>query len=137
MSYLAPTTPSELGVAWRVHVERHKDELFEWVRAKLGSELRVVLIANRSDSKDRERLEQIRPTGASQVKVALLQTRLSRLRIQQVMESRGNAERWRPAICDWLVASRLLFGEESVSLRLCDTLEAGLTGESRAKRCFD
>lgn len=104
--------------------DEHKDELFEWVRAKLGSELRVVLIANRSDSKDRERLEQIRPTGASQVKVALLQTRLSRLRIQQVMESRGNAERWRPAICDWLVASRLLFGEESVSLRLCDTLEA-------------
>ena len=33
---------------------RHKDELFEWVRAKLGSKLRVVLIANRSDSKERE-----------------------------------------------------------------------------------
>ena len=29
----------------------------------------------------------------------------------QVMLSRGNRERWRGAICDWLVASRLLFGE--------------------------
>ncbi|CAJ1390507.1 unnamed protein product [Effrenium voratum] len=103
--------------------DEHKDELFEWVRAKLGPELRVVLIANRSDSKDRERLEQLRP-AASQVRVAHLQTRLSRKRIEQVMDARGNSEKWRPAVCDWLVASRLLFGEEAVSLRLCDTLEA-------------
>lgn len=54
------------------------------------------------------------------------------------MLSRGNRERWRGAVCDWLVASRLLFGEarglyghlprfyreESVSLRLCDNLES-------------
>ena len=82
---------------------RHKDELFEWVRSKLGllpqshqlgegnvdvpacrQELRVVLIANRSDSKalrcdgetgsdsllasscqDRERLQQLQPASAS------------------------------------------------------------------------
>lgn len=105
--------------------DEHKDELFEWVRSKLGQELRVVLIANRSDSKDRERLQQLQPASAStQVRVALLQTRLSRQRIEQVMESRGNSEQWRPSICNWLVASRLLFGEESVSLRLCDGLEA-------------
>ena len=36
----------------------------------------------------------------------------------EVMESRGNAEKWRPAICNWLVASRLLFGEESISQHL-------------------
>ncbi|CAE7778813.1 PAT23 [Symbiodinium sp. CCMP2456] len=105
--------------------DEHKDELFEWVRSKLGQELRVVLIANRSDSKDRERLQQLQPASASsQVRVALLQTRLSRQRIEQVMESRGNSDQWRPSICNWLVASRLLFGEESVSLRLCDGLEA-------------
>ncbi|CAJ1367371.1 unnamed protein product [Effrenium voratum] len=44
--------------------------------------------------------------------------------LRTVMDARGNSEKWRPAVCDWLVASRLLFGEEAVSLRLCDTLEA-------------
>ena len=40
------------------------------------------------------------------------------------MELRGNSEKWRDAVCDWCVGSRLIFGEESVSLRLCDTLES-------------
>ncbi|CAK0847884.1 unnamed protein product [Prorocentrum cordatum] len=105
----------------------HKDELFEWVRAKLGPTLRVVLIGNRIDSKDRERLEQSRPTpGAPPVQVALIQTRLSRSRIESVLEARGNSEKHRGAVCDWLVGCRLVFGEESASLRLCDALDQAL-----------
>jgi len=101
--------------------DEHKDELFDWVHAKLGPTLRVILIGNRIDSKDRQRLEQAKVS--SQVRVALIQTRISRRRVEEVMEARGNSERWREAICDWLVASRLVFGEESVSLRLVDTLD--------------
>jgi len=105
--------------------DEHKDELFEWVRAKLGPTLRVVLIANRIDSKDRQRLEESRPLSSDgpSVKVALIQTRLSRDFVQTVMVARGNSDKWRDAICDWMVGSRLVFGEESVSLRLCDTLD--------------
>lgn len=107
--------------------DEHKDELFEWVRSKLGPSLRVVLIGNRIDSKDRQRLEQSRPlAGGPPLQVGLIQTRISRKRVQMVMEARGNSEKWRDHICDWIVGSRFLFGEESVSLRLCDTLEEAL-----------
>jgi len=96
--------------------DEHKDELFEWVRTKLGPSLRVVLICNRIDSKDRQRLEQARPlASAPQIKVGLIQTRISRKRVQMVMEARGNAEKWRDNICDWIVRLAL-----SLWRRVCE-----------------
>jgi len=116
--------------------DEHKEELYAWLQDKL-SVLRVVLIANRIDSRDRERLRACMhlrheddSTPEDQRTVVLLEARLTRKMADEVMVKRSNTPRVREAVGKWLVASRLIFGEESVSLRIIDQLDRILSGDT-------
>jgi len=99
--------------------EAQKAQLFEWIEEKAAA-LQVVLIANRIDSKDRERVKNCA------LKVRLIETRLSRAVLDEKLECTGAAEADRTKVRLWYVASRLVFGEESISLRLVDPIVEAL-----------
>jgi len=106
--------------------EAHKGQLFDWIEGKAAS-LQVVLIANRIDFKDRERVK-----GCA-VNVKLLETRLSLAVLEEKLGSSGVAEEERRKVRMWFVTSRLVFGEEAISLRLVDPIVAAPTALSTAE----
>jgi hypothetical protein len=115
--------------------EDHKDELYAWLQDKLTT-LRVILIANRIDSRDRERVRNCKSlrheddTTPDELKtVEILEARLSRQTELDVMESRSNTPQVRAQIARWMSASRLVFGEESISLRIIDQLDRIMSGD--------
>ncbi|CAD7925071.1 unnamed protein product [Amoebophrya sp. A120] len=123
--------------------EEQKTELFDWLRDK-SSQVTVVLIANRIDARDRKKLTQCRllrqegeqDVGSSKKQssaagapahssVVLLETRLTQKKIKEVMPKIVSAacnEFVETCILKWFLASRLVFGDESVSLRLISEL---------------
>mmetsp|Transcript_7384 Transcript_7384/g.17751 ORF Transcript_7384/g.17751 Transcript_7384/m.17751 type:complete len:4746 (-) Transcript_7384:493-14730(-) len=117
--------------------EDHKKELFRWRRETDGS-TQIVLIANRIDSRDREKMRGLATADANQPQFGsaamtssdarddgfvLIETRLSRETVEEVMDKDGiRNPKIRLAIRRWMLASRLVFGEESVSCRIVDRL---------------
>jgi len=110
--------------------EAQKHQLFEWIEEKAAA-LQVVLIANRIDSKDRERVK-----GCA-LKVRLIETRLSRAVLNEKLECTGASENDRDKVRLWYVTSRLVFGEESISLRLVEPIVEALQKANPQSRLRD
>eukprot|EP00397_Hematodinium_sp_SG-2012_P000052 GEMP01000052.1.p1 GENE.GEMP01000052.1~~GEMP01000052.1.p1 ORF type:complete len:3639 (-),score=971.80 GEMP01000052.1:1016-11932(-) len=94
--------------------EDQKSELFDWLRSRAAS-MKVVLVANRVDSRDRDLLNSMH-----MVPTTLLETRLTRTKIEEVMQYRQCPPELQGHIADWLVCARLVFGDDATSLRLID-----------------
>ncbi|CAD7931075.1 unnamed protein product [Amoebophrya sp. A25] len=115
--------------------EEQKESLFDWLQAEALGALTTVLIANRIDSRDRNRMRELEES-----RHLLLDTHLTEQKVEEVMDSRHIEDaRLREAILLWFRTSRLLFGDESVSLRLVTDFEALLrnppSAEALQERC--
>ena len=84
--------------------------------------LKAVLIANRIDSKDRQRLDDCRAFKGDATAVRLIETRVMRDVLEEKMQKSGVDDAMRPRVRRWFLASRLVFGEASISLWLVDPL---------------
>lgn len=98
--------------------EEQKENLFDWLQTEALGALTTVLIANRIDARDRNRMR-----GLS--RHLLLDTHLTEAKVGEVMASRHIFAEMKlhKAILIWCRVSRLLFGDESVSLRLVTDFE--------------
>ena len=126
---LTKRTGRKLLVVDEYHMlsESHKRDLFYWLRGKLVN-LHVLLIANRHDRNDEELLRGCSVEvdggqfGADTAVSKPLQVRLDKAKIIEVAEIRQC--RHKENIARWLLCSRLIFGEESISLRAILPLES-------------
>jgi len=106
--------------------EEKKAQLFEWVEERAAG-LQVVLIANRIDSKDRERVQ------ACTLGARLIETRLTRTVLEEKLLASGGTEARREKVLLWYACCRLVFGEESISCRLVDPISEAL-GQQRPQQ---
>lgn len=107
-------------------VETQKSHLFNWIKSKASS-IQVVLIANRIDAKDRERMNSC---GSN---ACLIEARLSRRVLDEKLDSIGIDVIDRENLHLWYTCSRLVFGEESISLRLVDRVVQALRSHNPQK----
>jgi len=98
-----------------------KDELFDWLRGKMQS-MHVILIANRIDDFDTRKFEQF---GKEGIRAHRISARLTEAKIRQVAEKNKLANI--DHIIKWMRCSRLLFGNESLSLRILQSLSDAFT----------
>ena len=89
-----------------------KDELFDWLHGKMQS-MHVIVIANRIDDFDKRKFEQFQDED---IRAYRTSARLSEAKIRQVAEKNRLAQVDHNIKC--LRCSRLLFGNESLSLRI-------------------
>ncbi|CAE8619805.1 unnamed protein product [Polarella glacialis] len=102
--------------------DAQKAQLFEWIEEKAAG-LQVVLVANRIDSRDKERIQNYRSAS-------LLEARLSRQVLNDKLEHTDIGIQNKEHLRLWFSTSRLVFGEESISLRLVDAIAKALQGPS-------
>lgn len=112
-------------------MQRH--EFTDFFRAPLiyetgqekSASLQVVLVANRIDSRDEERMNE-------RDNSLLLKTRLSGAVLNEKLSSSNITESERKHLQLWFLTSRLVFGEESISCRLVAPILSALRGHKQS-----
>eukprot|EP00960_Hanusia_phi_P055293 762931-Hanusia_phi.AAC.1 len=109
----------------------HKTQLFQWLRGNVRR-LHVLLIANRTDSRDSEHLKSLQEQGAKigiePERVKAIIARLGHALLKEVMANKKTIRR--SEIRTWMHCARCIFGGEAVSLRGIDELDAILAQTS-------
>lgn len=90
-----------------------------------SASLQVVLVANRIDSRDEERMNE-------RDNSLLLKTRLSGAVLNEKLSSSNITESERKHLHLWFLTSRLVFGEESISCRLVAPILSALRGHKQS-----
>lgn len=90
-----------------------------------SASLQVVLVANRIDSRDEERMNE-------RDNSLLLKTRLSGAVLNEKLSSSNITESERKHLQLWFLTSRLVFGEESISCRLVAPILSALRGHKQS-----
>ncbi|KAL6063483.1 CAZy families GT2 protein (Fragment), variant 3 [Balamuthia mandrillaris] len=111
--------------------EEHKRQLFDWFIPRLNW-LKVILIGNRSNEYDDRLLQSARKQTSGQATIKKIQGRLRIEKIFEVNHVKEKSEHYN-FLDMWHRASRLLFSDESISLRNVDPLVQTFNRSQRSR----